>query len=275
MSKRFFITYGDAKYRDSLKRIGKEAEALHLFDRVVLYSERDLPDPFKKYAEIYPRGGGYWMWKPYIIHRTLQDMEEGDVLVYADAGCTLLPHNDWNKYFDRLKHREALFFVAEGKNKRWCKHAVFMYFTPKCPGVWKAANQIQATVMCIRKTASNEVIARWYEAALRHPELFTDADAKKERPGFREHRHDQSVLTACICTSPKLGNYFFTPEKIERRYKKGQAILASRISGDGVRGTTKAAPVRSLWLDYVDLFFRNLQKFKTLFLFRLAYRLNR
>lgn len=275
MSRKYFITYGDEKYRDSVKRIGREAETLGIFDRIILYSEIDLPEPFKTYSEVYPRGGGYWMWKPYIIHRTLQGMDNNDVLVYADAGCTLLPHTDWSKYLDRLTHYEALFFMAEGKNKRWCKQSVFSYFTPKSPNVWKSANQIQATVMFIKKVSDNEVIERWYKAALRHPELFTDADKSKELPGFREHRHDQSVLTACICTSPGQRKYYFTPEKIERRYRKGQAILASRISGEAVRGVTGTAPLRSGWVDFIDLFFREIQKFKTLFLFRLAYWLNR
>ena len=34
------------------------------------------------------RGAGYWLWKPYIILRVMQQAEHGDVVVYTDAGIT-------------------------------------------------------------------------------------------------------------------------------------------------------------------------------------------
>ena len=36
-----------------------------------------------------PRGGGYWVWKPLIVREALCGLEDGDVLLYCDAGCTL------------------------------------------------------------------------------------------------------------------------------------------------------------------------------------------
>ena len=32
-----------------------------------------------------PRGCGLWLWKPYFIDRVLRELDEGDVLIYADA----------------------------------------------------------------------------------------------------------------------------------------------------------------------------------------------
>jgi len=31
------------------------------------------------------RGAGLWLWKPYLINRTLATMEEGALLMYSDA----------------------------------------------------------------------------------------------------------------------------------------------------------------------------------------------
>jgi hypothetical protein len=36
------------------------------------------------------RGGGYWLWKPYIIVHMLEQLEEGDYLMYTDAGTELV-----------------------------------------------------------------------------------------------------------------------------------------------------------------------------------------
>ena len=35
------------------------------------------------------RGYGYWLWKPYLIMKTLEQMNDNDILVYADCGCEI------------------------------------------------------------------------------------------------------------------------------------------------------------------------------------------
>ena len=277
MSKKYFVSYGDTCYKESLERIGREAETLHLFDNVILYTDRSLPEPFSGYARKYKRGGGYWMWKPWVVWHTLEQMEEGDVLVYADAGCSLFSHPDWGKYFHRLANSDAVFFVAEGKNKKWCKRMVFDSFTPKCQ-LWRHAHQIQATFFLVKKTHGNEVVRRWYEAAIRHPEFFVDAskeEAEHESSAFKEHRHDQSVLTACVCTDSHLHNICFLPEKMEKVYGGGQALIASRISSAGMRGRDKSCPPVNKWMGKLSLCVAKPVQIKiTRCLFRLSQFLN-
>lgn len=274
-NKKYFVSYGDVNYRESLERIGREAKDSGIFDEVKLYTEQSLPEPFKGYTCKYKRGGGYWMWKPWVIHDMLAHTNEGDIIVYADAGCTVLPHPDWNTYFHLLEKdgKEAVFFIAEGKNKKWCKRDVFRFFTPRSD-IWKHANQIQATFFIVRKKGGNNVFCKWYEAALHHPELFIDAcpdNNDKELPSFKEHRHDQSVLTACVCTAPYLNRFIFMPEKMEKRYPGGQALLASRISASGVRGVNLMCVPQKKWIAFFNLnIAKPLQKWKTLFFFRMS-----
>lgn len=271
--KTFFITYGDQNYQESLLRIKKEAEALEIFDEVRLYNDEALPEPFKDYTTQYKRGGGYWLWKPWIIHDTLSRANEGDIIVYADAGCTLLKHKDWRHYFKILKKKEAIFFIASGKNRKWCKKEVFSFFNPY-NDLWKFANQIQATFIIIKKTKDNDAVEHWYHLAEKYPHLFTDVneeDRCKESPSFKEHRHDQSVLTGCICTSKQLNQYCLLPEKMEKRYKHGQAVLASRISGNNVRGIGITAPAENALITYInDLIINPLRKITTLLFFHLS-----
>lgn len=278
MQKRYFISYGDRNYQTSLNRIGQEAEALGYFDIIRLYSDQMLPEPFRQYTLQYPRGGGYWMWKPWVISQTLRDAKEGDLIVYADAGCTLLPHADWEYYFNQATQKEAVFFMAEGKNKKWCKQEVFHFFTPKNQ-LWKQACQIQATFMIVRKCRHNDVIERWCQLAMQHPELFVDVPEdkrKNEAVGFREHRHDQSVLTACICTAPRLSRFCILPEKMERRLPNGQALLASRISATGIRGAQATTQARQSALQAAFHYqIRRIQIGYSLLLYRLTRILNR
>lgn len=234
-----FVTYGDGNYRDSLCRIGREARATGVFDSVRLYGPADLPEPFLSYTRRYRRGGGYWLWKPYVIVSELDRAAEGDIVVYADAGCTLMPHADWQRYFSAVDGREELFFLAEGKSDRWCKKEVFDFFRTRT-GAWKKACQVQATFIIARKSGGNEVLRRWLDLAANHPELFVDAaDGSAQAARFREHRHDQAVLTACVCTARRPRSFRLEVEKVERRYAGGQAVFASRISNGGVRGSSK------------------------------------
>jgi hypothetical protein len=49
--KKIFISYGNKYYKDSLKRIGQEADNSKIFDKILLYNDHSLPDPFGIYAK--------------------------------------------------------------------------------------------------------------------------------------------------------------------------------------------------------------------------------
>lgn len=37
-----------------------------------------------------PRGAGYWLWKPYLLFKTMRQAQEGDIIFYCDAGAYFL-----------------------------------------------------------------------------------------------------------------------------------------------------------------------------------------
>jgi len=49
------------------------------------------------------RGGGYWLWKPYMLFKVLRESQEGDIIFYSDAGA----------YF--VKNVEPLLNLADEK----------------------------------------------------------------------------------------------------------------------------------------------------------------
>ncbi len=108
---RIFITYGDERFTASLQRIEQEAKALNMFDEIIIYTPKDLP-PYIQASPLmaFTRGGGYWVWKPYVIYHTLQTHKDGDIVVYADAGCSLQPSSEWSRYWDLMKTTDTLLF---------------------------------------------------------------------------------------------------------------------------------------------------------------------
>lgn len=84
-----FRTYGNARYEGSKRRIIKEAEGTGWFNSAAAWGTDDLgPNFVQRYKDILAleRGGGYWIWKLYLIKRWMEDLNEGDFLVYLDAG---------------------------------------------------------------------------------------------------------------------------------------------------------------------------------------------
>ncbi|MFR4436658.1 MAG: hypothetical protein ACLT8C_02895 [Akkermansia muciniphila] len=73
----------------ALERLGRQAEALDFFDEITLFTEHDLSAEFTsrmgRYLTPSCREFGYWSWKPWSIHHVLQEMEEGDRLLYLDG----------------------------------------------------------------------------------------------------------------------------------------------------------------------------------------------
>lgn len=86
-----FLSFADSRMSAALERLGRQAEALDFFDEITLFTEHDLSAEFTsrmgRYLTPSCRGFGYWSWKPWVIHHVLQEMEEGDRLLYLDAGC--------------------------------------------------------------------------------------------------------------------------------------------------------------------------------------------
>lgn len=55
------------------------------------------------------RGAGYWLWRPYIILKTLlYEMEEGDLLLYADSGSEAI--GDLRLLFELAEEDDIIIF---------------------------------------------------------------------------------------------------------------------------------------------------------------------
>ena len=106
-----FITYGNHKYMRQKTALSQKAELSGWFDKVEALGPSDLDEEFtERFTDILSRekGGGLWIWKPYIITQKLQQIKEGDVLVYLDAGCdlNLAGRKRFTEYIDIIKHSE-------------------------------------------------------------------------------------------------------------------------------------------------------------------------
>jgi hypothetical protein len=231
-----FITYGDAKYQQSKERLIRQTEHTHIFDQVISYDRSDISAAVLD-SELmkYNKGGGLWSWKPDIILKTLDAAEYGDIIVYADSGCTVNATGEWVKYFNLLSKHEVLAFYLNCTNQEYCKKDILEFFR-KNTSHWEKNYHISATVIILKKTVESlNLIREWRSIMLEHSNLVLDVnpiDIGGEAAGFKGNRHDQSLYSALVYKYYGVHKIKILQNHFEGRHHKifNQAIIATRIA---------------------------------------------
>ena len=248
-----FISYGDKKFQKSLKRIKKQAKENGIFNKIITYSPKDLP-LYIKSSPLFAseKGGGYWLWKPYIIKLTLERCDEGDIVFYIDAGCTLNNQsNDWYNYLDYLTQYNSIVFqyrsdynydgwenfCKKRENnspllKHWIKPLTKDYFTKYIGSEdYLDYNKIMGGIHIIKKTSQIPIyISEWLNISLYYPELICDPfgeELTRLSGPFNTHRHDQAIITPLVYYYKTTDKILVLPETSESA-KQNAAIIASR-----------------------------------------------
>lgn len=195
------INYAHGQYVKSQKACSKSALDIGGFDKVIEYGYDDIDENFRKEnAHILdqPRGVGYWVWKPYFILKTLHQINNDDILMYIDSGTLFI--DSFNKFIDICKNDEkgvVLFQLVGHINQTWTKRDCFHYMN--CENLKSVkAFQMAGTFLLFRKNDFViNFVSEWLEYC-KDERIITDKEntcGKPNFPNFRDHRHDQSILS--------------------------------------------------------------------------------
>lgn len=209
-----FISFANDIMYGALERIGREAEMSGYFTDVMLFTDKKFDkEYYEKYGYIYEkykRGYGYWVWKTYILKKALEDLREGDYIVYLDSGCEIQSGNE-AKFKEYLHEADTCdlglvcFSVPFTSGRQYTKMDLIDYCnrTFGCQenmNGFLSTEQIMAGLLVIRKNKNViEFLDKWYDVMHHHIELFDDTPSKLPNyEGFIESRHDQSVFSLLI-----------------------------------------------------------------------------
>jgi hypothetical protein len=196
-----FITFGNEPWHASVDRLCAEARALGVFDEVRGYTEADLSDEDKAYASANPRGYGYWRWKPAICLRHFETLAEGDVVVYADAGCVFNPPAKARllEYAEMARTHGIVGFQMTHVERQWTKRELLQVFQCEHRPEIVNTGQVEATAFVFAKTEHAARILRSWNAIPRwSPIAINDTVTIPQSSDFREHRHDQSIFSLLL-----------------------------------------------------------------------------
>lgn len=198
--KRFLCSYGNEPYYGSLSYLGKTAMEKGGIDEFLPYT-RDIIEPTEfyrknRYILDKPRGNGYWMWKPYIILDSFSMMEEGDVVMYTDAAMEFI--SDASVLYNITNDKGRMLFVLPGNhlNRTWTKRDCFVLMNCDATRYYDSV-QTQGAVSLWQKNEANVVLLTEWLKVMRDPRIVTDDPnfCGQNLPEFKDHRHDQSVLS--------------------------------------------------------------------------------
>ena len=216
---RVFITYGGGKkgYERARKRLMRQAIQTGIFTESVGYymdmikNDKEFKDMYRKLVKKYKQGNGYWIWKPYIIMKELNKTRNGDLIVYADAGCKFnMKHKE--KWLNTLKDMKCKYnkdIILQGMKttvSKWCRIDSINYY-----GLYNETNNsidnglinfgmhVGGILWMYNTPKVREFINKWYwDMYYNYETLLIDSKFKTilpNMPDFQVHRHDQCILT--------------------------------------------------------------------------------
>jgi hypothetical protein len=202
----FFIVYNDGSHNEqiirlleSVKKYGKEFE-------IIVFNKSDIDPEFCiKYHSILsqPRGGGYWLWKPYLINKVLNLINENDIIFYLDSEY-YFTEDFTNLYIDHLLNNDILIWKNKPNDliyymKNWCKMDVIKKYKIYDKVFKENIEDCWAGAMIIRKTnITLKYMKEWLEMCCIFEDITDSSSIEKNDQQYKEHRHDQSLLSIIV-----------------------------------------------------------------------------
>ncbi len=151
------------------------------------------------------RGAGYWVWKPLAIRTALDTIGDDDVLIYSDAGK--LPPGQITRP-DRIAQLAKL--APEGflsgvqltglRHDHWTKRDCFVLMEADTDACHQADQLQVGWSAWTRSPQCFELLEKWQHFNEDRRIVTDDANVMglPNSPGFKEHRHDQSIYTNLV-----------------------------------------------------------------------------
>lgn len=182
-----FASISHRKQQDAWRK-GCESAGMSCltFDQSIL-SEQDMKGYYGD------RGYGYWFWKPIVIKKALAVY--GEVL-YTDVDYTVLHQEPLLKMLNSSAHGLVMFNYPF-QNHIWTKRDCFFYMDCDRPEYWDGLH-LEAGISIWRKSAFTDNLLSELSACCNDRRILSDDPntcGLPNLPGFRDHRHDQSILS--------------------------------------------------------------------------------
>ena len=214
--KKVFLTFGSDNTSNGQQHIyhanclSEQIKQLDIFDKNTVYTGNDLIndksfwDKHEEFIIKNERGFGYWIWKPYLIMKEMEKLNDGDIILYLDSQCKIVLEEKQYllDYLEIVKEKKLLYFyVHSGKlpdiimtkmdviHKLNMQNSDLLYTDQYGPGV-------QLIYVC---KETRELTKSIYNYMCEDYHNIDDTPSIiPNHPDFKVHRHDQSLFSLLV-----------------------------------------------------------------------------
>ena len=228
MAQKILINYANKAFKKSQKLNTKTGLSVGNFDKAIEYGPKDIDKKFynkNKHILTQIPGGGFWLWKPYIILKTLmkKNIKDGDFIFYADSGSHFIDKIDPLIDLSKKYKQDIIPFTnkeADIEKTRTKKDAFLLMRLDSTK--YTNTPQRGSGFILLKKSKKSIKFFKEFLKYAQDERIITDAPNKLGRnyPGFMGNRHDQSIFSPLskkhnlkafrqpFITSQEEGNFF-------------------------------------------------------------------
>jgi uncharacterized protein YndB with AHSA1/START domain len=206
--KTWIVSYADASFRSAQEQLMASAARFGI-DLLRPWNRTQLEQtPFYRWQKDIldqRRGGGFWLWKPYVINETLKEIGPDDCLIYADSGFDIVA--DLSPLFDLFTpNMDIMIFASHFDDERvpgppycsrWAKRDCLVFMDCDEPR-YHQAEIVDAGFILLHKTPRAIAFVREWLLYCCQRQILTSEPSVcglPELPDFIGHLNDQAVLS--------------------------------------------------------------------------------
>ena len=199
-----FITFGAGgqNYYDAVERLTRQANTLKLFDTIIAYTDKDLKNDTEFWSQHSnfilnnSRGYGYWVWKSYIIKKTMETLNNNDILLYLDCGCEIdiRKKNTMMRFFEHVK-KDYVICSNNGIDRQWIKMDLILKLDMLDDNYLNKEMRQAGAILFNICDKTRDLVNKWYELSCEYHNIDDTPSISKNFNCFMEHRHDQSIFS--------------------------------------------------------------------------------
>ena len=152
-----------------------------------------------------PKGAGYWLWKPYVILKTMERAPENSIIIYADAGFIF--RGSIKIALEKIKHHDMILYNYTPTDGHIVESVVKRYALKKMncdtEACRKSSSLVAAFLILKNTPTSRNFIKQWLTYAQDSEILMDGSFSVPEHPNFVHHKHDQAILCVLYHKLPK------------------------------------------------------------------------
>jgi hypothetical protein len=202
----YFLVYNDNTHTIHIQKLLQSVKIYGKEFQIIVFNKNDIDDKFKNNNSSIlncKRGGGYWLWKPYIINETLKKIKNDDIVFYMDSKYYFI-ENFTKLYSDYIINNDILLWKNKPNEsiyymKNWCKMDVIhkynifdKVFNENVEDCWAGA------IMVKKNKNTIQYIQEWLDMCCIYEDITDSHSKRKNSDTFNEHRHDQSLLSIIV-----------------------------------------------------------------------------